>query len=59
MQQVESRLLQNKYEIISKIKQGGFGVVYYGFDRVFDKPIAIKAIEPALLKNEKYISLFL
>ena len=59
MEQVEQRLLQNKYEIISKIKQGGFGIVYYGFDRVFDKPVAIKAVEPALLKNTEYINLFL
>ena len=59
MQQVEKPLLQNKYEIITKIKQGGFGVVYYGFDRVFDKPVAIKAIEPALLKETKYVDLFL
>jgi serine/threonine protein kinase len=59
MEQVEQRLLQNKYEIISKIKQGGFGIVYYGFDRVFDKPVAIKAVDPAFLKNSEYISFFL
>jgi serine/threonine protein kinase len=59
MEQVEQRLLQNKYEIISKIKQGGFGIVYYGFDRVFDKPVAIKAVDPAFLKNSEYINLFL
>jgi len=59
MENVEPRLLQNKYEIISKIKQGGFGIVYYGFDRVFDKPVAIKAVEPALLQNADYTNLFL
>ena len=59
MQQVEKLLLQNKYEIVSKIKQGGFGVVYYGVDRVFDKPVAIKAIEPGLLNEARYIDLFL
>ena len=59
MEEVERRLLQNKYEIVSKIKQGGFGVVYYGFDRVFDKPVAIKAIEPGLLNKAKYVDLFL
>ena len=59
MNQAERHLLQNKYEIISKIKQGGFGIVYYGFDRVFDKPVAIKAVEPALLQNADYTNLFL
>ncbi|MBN2012618.1 protein kinase [candidate division KSB1 bacterium] len=52
-------LIDEKYEVISKIKQGGFGIVYYGFDRKFDKPIAIKAIEPNLLQEAKYIDMFL
>ena len=59
MQQAANRLLAEKYEIKSKIKHGGFGIVYYGFYRIFDKPVAIKAIETALLKDEEYINLFL
>jgi len=59
MTQEEKRLIQNKYEIVSKIKQGGFGIVYKGYDHVFEKPIAIKAIEPGLLREAKYIDLFL
>ena len=55
----ETWIIENKYEVISKIKQGGFGIVYYGFDRKFDKPVAIKAIEPSLLKEAKYIDMFL
>ncbi|MBD3291120.1 protein kinase, partial [candidate division KSB1 bacterium] len=52
-------IIEGKYEVISKIKQGGFGIVYYGFDRKFEKPIAIKAIEPSLLQEAKYIDMFL
>ncbi len=52
-------IIEDKYEVISKIKQGGFGIVYYGFDRKFEKPIAIKAIEPSLLQEAKYIDMFL
>ena len=52
-------LIEDKYEVISKIKQVGFGIVYYGYDQKFDKPIAIKAIEPSLLQEAKYIDLFL
>ncbi|MDZ7332888.1 MAG: serine/threonine protein kinase, partial [candidate division KSB1 bacterium] len=59
MNQEEKRLIQNKYEIVSKIKQGGFGIVYKGYDHVFEKPVAIKAIEPSLLREARYIDLFL
>ena len=52
-------IIEEKYEVISKIKQGGFGIVYYGFDRKFEKPVAIKAIEPSLLQEAKYIDMFL
>jgi len=59
MNQGEKRLIQDKYEIVSKIKQGGFGIVYKGYDHVFEKPVAIKAVEPSLLREAKYIDLFL
>lgn len=59
MSQEERQLIQDKYEIVSKIKQGGFGIVYYGYDHVFEKPVAIKAIEPSLLREAKYVDLFL
>lgn len=55
----ETWIIEDKYEVISKIKQGGFGIVYYGFDRKFEKPVAIKAIEPTLLQEAKYIDMFL
>lgn len=59
MSEEKGRFIQNKYEIVSKIKQGGFGIVYYGYDHVFDKPVAIKAIEPSLLQEAKYVDSFL
>jgi len=55
----ETWLVENKYEIISKIKQGGFGVVYYGFDQTFQRPVAIKAVEPGLLNEARYVDMFL
>ncbi|MDW7679472.1 MAG: hypothetical protein SCK70_02840, partial [bacterium] len=59
MENSEGRLLQNKYEIVSQIKKGGFGIVYFGIDRIFEKPVAIKAIDPALLNDAKFVDLFL
>ncbi|MDZ7343547.1 MAG: serine/threonine protein kinase, partial [candidate division KSB1 bacterium] len=52
------KLLDEKYHILREIKRGGFGVVYYGWDRMFDKPVAIKAISPDLLGKAKYIDIF-
>jgi len=52
------KTLDEKYELIREIKRGGFGVVYYGRDRLFGKPVAIKAISPDLLGEAKYVDLF-
>ncbi|MEK7726815.1 MAG: serine/threonine-protein kinase, partial [candidate division KSB1 bacterium] len=52
------KVLDHKYEILSEIKRGGFGVIYLGRDRLFDKPVAIKAISPELLGEAKYLDLF-
>jgi serine/threonine-protein kinase len=54
----EVKLLDEKYELVREIKRGGFGVVYYGRDRLFGKPVAIKAISPDLLGEAKYIDIF-
>ncbi|MDZ7289378.1 MAG: protein kinase [candidate division KSB1 bacterium] len=52
------KVLDEKYELVREIKRGGFGVVYYGRDRLFGKPVAIKAISPDLLGEAKYIDMF-
>jgi serine/threonine protein kinase len=53
-----AKILDGKYELVREIKRGGFGVVYYGRDRLFSKPVAIKAISPELLGEAKYIDIF-
>ncbi|MFQ5710132.1 MAG: protein kinase [bacterium] len=55
---MNSRILEDKYEIIKEIKKGGFGIVYYGIDRNLSKPIAIKEIAPNLLGFPKYMDMF-
>jgi serine/threonine protein kinase len=52
------KVLDEKYELVHEIKRGGFGVVYYGRDRLFGKPVAIKAISPDLLGEAKYVDMF-
>ena len=53
-----TRLLDNKYEIIREIKQGGFGIVYSGIDRKLNKRVAIKEIAPSLVEDPKYLDMF-
>lgn len=53
-----AKVLDDKYEMFHEIKRGGFGVIYYGRDRLFDKPVAIKAISPDLIGEAKYIDIF-
>lgn len=52
------KILDDKYEIIHEIKQGGFGIVYYGIDNKLNKPVAIKEIAPTLLEDPKYLDMF-
>jgi serine/threonine protein kinase len=52
------KVLDEKYELVRELKRGGFGVVYYGRDRLFGKPVAIKAISPDLLGEAKYVDMF-
>jgi len=54
----KTKILGGKYQIISEIKKGGFGIVYYGFDKNLGKAVAIKEIAPELLEEAKYIDLF-
>ena len=55
----EQQALQQKYKILSQIARGGFGVIYRGVDLMFEKPIAIKAIDPKFLNEPEYVALFL
>ncbi|HLG93897.1 MAG TPA: serine/threonine-protein kinase, partial [candidate division Zixibacteria bacterium] len=51
-------LIDGKYELIRKLKEGGFGIVYYGWDLTLDKPVAIKEIAPSLVGDQQYMDMF-
>ncbi len=51
-------IISGKYQIDEEIKRGGFGIIYKGRDTNFDKPVAIKAVEPGLLNQAKFIDMF-
>ncbi len=52
------KILDGKYEILEEIKRGGFGIISFGRDLLFDKPIALKTLPPALLGEAQYLDLF-
>ncbi|MDQ7063546.1 MAG: protein kinase [candidate division KSB1 bacterium] len=53
-----SKVIDEKYEILREIKRGGFGVIYEGLDLATDRKVAIKAVDPRLLGEAKYIDMF-
>ncbi len=53
-----SKVIDEKYEILREIKRGGFGVIYEGLDLATERKVAIKAVDPRLLGEAKYIDMF-
>jgi serine/threonine protein kinase len=53
------RIIDDQYEIIRKIKAGGFGSVYYGWDLTLDRPVAVKEIVQSLLGEQQYVDMFI
>ncbi len=51
-------VISGKYEVRKEIKRGGFGIIYEGVDTNFGKTVAIKAIDPDLLGEAKYVDMF-
>lgn len=52
------QVLNNRYQLLSVIKRGGFGTIYKGYDSVLGKDIAVKEINEELLGDAWYIDQF-
>jgi eukaryotic-like serine/threonine-protein kinase len=46
-------LIEGKYEILGKIREGGMGAIYKVRHRLLDEVRVIKVMRPAVLKNEE------
>ncbi len=55
---LSTKTIDGKYEIVREIKRGGFGIIFEGNDLATGKRVAIKAVDPALLGEAKYIDMF-
>lgn len=47
-----------KYRVESEIGQGGFGTVYRATDTLLDRPIALKKLDPMLMRDTVWVSRF-
>lgn len=47
-----------RYEILDKIGEGGFAIVYRGRDTQLDRLVALKELRPALLKDAAWVNKF-
>jgi len=52
------KVLNNRYQLLTIIKKGGFGIIYKGYDSVLGKDVAVKEIKPELLKDDWYVEQF-
>ena len=39
---IAMEIINDRYELRSEIRRGGFGVTWYGWDRNLDMPVAVK-----------------
>ena len=47
-----------RYEILEKIGEGGFAIVYRGRDITLDRPVALKELRPTLLLDRAWVQRF-
>lgn len=53
-----SKLLAGRYELLTKIGEGGMAVVYKAKDRLLNRYVAIKILRPEFTKDEQFVENF-
>lgn len=54
-----SFVINGKYQILKRIWSGAFGIVYLGKDLSISRYVAIKELHPRLLKEPKFVEMFI
>ncbi len=52
------KTLDNRYQILEELGQGGFAIVHRGLDTALNRQVALKELRPMLLQDESWVSNF-
>jgi serine/threonine-protein kinase len=56
---LSGQLIDNRYELIRVIANGGMGTIYEGLDTRLDRKVAVKIMHPHLAQDEEFITRFI
>jgi serine/threonine-protein kinase len=56
---LSGELIDNRYELIRIIANGGMGTIYEGLDTRLDRKVAVKIMHPHLAQDEDFIARFI
>lgn len=59
MSDLSGQIIDDRYELIRIIANGGMGTIYQGLDTRLDRPVAVKIMHPHLAQDEDFISRFI
>ena len=58
MATVVGQVLNDRYEILEKVGEGGMAIAYRGRDRVLGRVVAIKVMRPELATDAAFLARF-
>lgn len=59
MSDLSGQLIDNRYELIRILANGGMGTIYEGIDTRLDRKVAVKIMHPHLAQDEEFITRFI